>query len=63
MNMVRQANALIVANPIPAGLISEKSIFAGWLRDPSDLAAFMASADWAAAFYKTTLSRIWCIGE
>ncbi len=56
--MVSQAKVVVVANPIPAGLISEKRMNA-----PADRAAFMASADWAAAFYKTTLSRIWCIGE
>ena len=57
-SMVRQTNALLVANPIPAGPISEK------LMDyPEEWGAFMASADWSAAFYQTTLSRIWCIGE
>ena len=56
--MVSQAKVVVVANPIPAGAMSEK------LMDmPNDRAAFMASADWAAAFYQTTLSRIWCIGE
>jgi hypothetical protein len=55
--MVRQTNALLVA-PIPAGPISEKSMFG-----LEERAAFMASADWPAAFYQTTLSRIWCIGE
>ena len=57
-SMVRQTNALLVANPIPAGPISEKPMVNGRER-----AAFMASADWSAAFYQTTLSRIWCIGE
>ena len=57
-SMVRQTNALLVANPIPAGPISEKS-----MTKPEERAAFMASADWSAAFYQTTLSRIWCIGE
>ena len=55
--MVRQTNALLVANPIPAGPISEKDML------NAERAAFMASADWSAAFYQTTLSRIWCIGE
>ena len=56
--MVRQTNALLVANPIPAGPISEKL-----MDDPKERAALMANADWSAAFYQTTLSRIWCIGE
>ena len=56
--MVSLAKVVVVANPIPAGLISEKDMVM-----PADRAAFMASADWAAAFYQTTLSRIWCIGE
>ena len=57
-SMVNQTNALLVANPIPAGPISEKSI-----TKASEHAVFMASADWSAAFNQTTLSRIWCIGE
>ena len=56
--MVSQAKVVVVANPIPDGLISEKDMV-----KHSERAAFMASADWAAAFYQTTLSRIWCIGE
>ena len=57
-SMVEQTNALLVANPIPAGSISEKLMVTS-----NERAAFMASADWSAAFYQTTLSRIWCIGE
>ena len=56
--MVSQAKVVVVANPIPAGLISEKP-----MDMPADRAAFMASADWAAVYYQSTLSRIWCIGE
>ncbi len=58
MSMVEQSKAVIVANPIPAGPLSDK------LMDvPAERIAFMASANWSAAFHQTTLSRIWCIGE
>ena len=56
--MVSLAKVVLVSNPIPTGLISEKLMV-----QPEDRAAFMASADWAAVYYKSTLSRIWCIGE
>ena len=57
-SMVHQTNALLVANPIPAGPISEKK-----MNNLNECAAFMASAEWSAAFNQTTLSRIWCIGK
>ena len=56
--MVEQSNAIVVANPIPAGLISEKLMVSA-----KERAAFMASGEWIVVFNKTTLSRIWCIGE
>ena len=55
-SMVRRCKAVIVANPIPAGPISEKV-----LTDFDELEEYMASPPGKAALRRLTTSRIWCI--
>ena len=57
-SMVRRCKAVIVANPIPAGPISEKSMLS--LKEREE---FMASSEGKSALKRLTTSRIWCIVE
>jgi len=57
--MVRRCKAVIVANPIPAGPISEKLLDA--VKERRD--AYMVSSEGKAALKRLTTSRIWCIVE
>jgi len=57
-SIVERCDAVIVANPVPKGRLSQELLNVATVRD-----AYLASEEGKAALSKLTTSRIWCIGK